>query len=102
MGGCIAFLALLGLLFEAGHITALRVGTISSGTLAGALARLLGSMAIGVGPMLTTLHSSHPVSIVLSLIFALVFSGSLFAGVGAGLGAFGASVGRARFMKRSV
>lgn len=103
--GCVGFVAGIALLFEAGHITAMQTGTVSSGALAGATAGFLMGMGLSILSLiqqiqsgkLQSLHSLGPSGFTLGIVVALLFNGALVAGLGAGLGALGSLVGQAGF-----
>lgn len=99
LGGCIGFIAVLGLLFEAGNLTAQRTGTVSSGALAGTIAGALGGAGLGLEAPVHAIQgrqfeqSPHQIALVIGFGVAVFFIACLFAGIGSGLGALGSLIG---------
>lgn len=107
LGGCVAFLAILGLLIESGHLTAQRTGSIGSAVLSGVISGFGAGVGIGLlSPALVLVkgqtHTPDLIgSLIITLIFMLIF-GCMFAGFGAGLGALGGLIGQSYYRKQQA
>lgn len=107
---CVFVIFIFWVLGEAGHWTAERTGTIGSGTLAGAIAGGLGGVSSSVALYVVKFVVQPPhvssVALALGLIIAIIFGTAsdvcIFAGLGAACGAFGASIGKAKYEKRQT
>ncbi|WIG60662.1 MAG: hypothetical protein OJF49_003410 [Ktedonobacterales bacterium] len=107
LGACVAFLAILGLLVESGHLTAQRTGSIGSAVLSGVISGFGAGVGIALFSPATLLakgqlHASDLIgSLIITLIFMLIF-GCMFAGFGAGLGALGGLIGQSYYRKHQA
>jgi hypothetical protein len=107
--GCVVFLAMVGLTFVAGYLTARRVGRASAGAIAGLIAGIVGALvggAVGfavivllVAPGLQTpagsgwTHTQVQAALIGTTLGGAVLGLLLDAGFGAGMGALGGLAG---------
>ena len=107
LGGCVAFLAILGLLVESGHLTAQRTGSIGSAVLSGVITGFGAGVGIALFSPATLLakgqlHASGLIgTFIITFVFLLIF-GCMFAGFGAGLGALGGLIGQGYYRKQQT
>jgi hypothetical protein len=92
---------------ETGHSTARRTGSLSSGTLAAALAGALGSLGFSVGSDVTLFVADPtfarlPSAVLIGSLVALILNACIFAGLGVICGVVGASIGKDQFSKQHV
>jgi hypothetical protein len=94
--GCVVFLALLGLTFIAGMITARSIGIVGSGALIGSVVGLVvavAALAPGLEAPAGSTHAQVVALLVVSAVVGAIFGLVVDAGVGAGMGALGGLIG---------
>lgn len=104
LGGCVAFLVLLGLWYAAGEITTQTTGRIADGTIAGLVAGTLAGVIFAlsaslVGVLIGALPAVGPAVLIIGTAGSLVTSAATLGGLGAGAGALGGMAGQARYRK---
>lgn len=102
-GGCVAFLAILGLCVEAGNLATVASGRVSDGIIAGLIAGGLAGAGLGLlSPVLEVVNGSierAPVNVVITSVVVIVLAACMMAGLGAALGALGGLIGQSRYAK---